>query len=326
VELLVSEVPGWALALLAFAFGAVWGSFFNVAIHRWPRGQSVVRPPSTCPHCGARIPGRLNLPLVGYFLLRGRTACCGQPLSARYPIVEALGAVLALAMVQRYVLQAPPSTPLVPALLIALCYFAFAGGLLIATFVDLEHMEIPDEVSLPGAALGLLTAVYRDPPGPEAAAIGAGGGFLLVQVLFVWTYRALLGRRGMGEGDSKLLLMIGAFIGWQGAAFALFAGAAQGLVVALIGLATGRSLTPEREDDAPATAAGESAPGESDEGDADADEELDDSEMPPSWVGHTKLPFGPFLALGALEYLFFGDVLVPAWLQLSQRVLGAISG
>jgi leader peptidase (prepilin peptidase)/N-methyltransferase len=304
--LLVSEIPRGLIALAAFVFGAAWGSFFNVAIYRWPRGLSVVRPESHCPHCRGRIPARLNIPIFGYLILRGKTACCGRPLSARYPIVEALGALLCVAVAERFISGADPNSSLLNATLMALCYFAFAGGLLVATFVDLEHMEIPDEVSLPGAALGLLTAAYRDPPGAEAAAIGAGGGFLLVQVLFVWTYEGVFGRRGMGEGDSKLLLMIGAFIGWQGAAFSLFAGAAQGLVVAVFGLLTGRRLMPELSPQEP-DVAGEHEP---------ANEAPEHSDPPPTWIGHLKLPFGPFLALGALEYLFFGDTLVEAWLRL----------
>lgn len=307
-NVLVSEVPKALLAVVAFVFGAAWGSFFNVAIYRWPRGLSVVRPPSHCPYCRARIPGRLNLPIVGYFILGGKTACCGKPLSARYPIVEALGALLCLAVTQRFVISADPSTPLLGAALIALSYFAFAGGLLVATFVDLERMEIPDEVSLPGAALGLVTATFRDPPGAEAAVLGAGAGYLLVQVLFVWSYEAVFGRRGMGEGDSKLMLMIGAFLGWQGAAFALFAGAAQGLVVAIYGLLAGKRLAPEPPpDEAPEVEAEVEPP----------------SEPPAAWVGHMKLPFGPFLALGALEYLFFGDTLLGTWLGLFENAFSA---
>lgn len=308
--LVVADVPSWLIALLAFLFGAVWGSFFNVAIYRWPLGLSVVRPPSHCPQCHARIPAWLNFPIFGYFILRGKTACCGNPLSPRYPLVEAISAVLCVAIARHFIIAADPMTPLLNASLMALCYFAFAGGLVIATFVDLDHMEIPDEVSLPGAALGLLTAVYRDPPGLEAIVIGAGGGFLLIQVVFVWGYEAIFGRRGMGEGDSKLLLMIGAFLGWQGAGFSLFAGAAQGLVVACVMLLVGKSLTPTHTSEEPEN----EAPGEE-----DAHTLEGDSEPPPKWFGHLKLPFGPFLALGALEYLFFGDVLVPAWLDLAQR-------
>jgi leader peptidase (prepilin peptidase)/N-methyltransferase len=337
VELVVSDLPGWIIAAVAFAFGACWGSFFNVAIYRWPRGLSVIKPASHCPTCRARIPLRHNIPIVGYLLLRGKTACCGTPLSPRYPIVESLGAVLCLAVAERYIIAADPSTPLWSAALVAFCYFAFAGGLLVATFVDLEHMEIPDEVSLPGAALGLATAVFRDPPGAEAAAIGAGAGYLLIQVLFVWTYEALLGRRGMGEGDSKLLLMIGAFIGWQGAAFSLFAGAAQGLLVAAYALLTGNPLAPtlalhdedeqdqgEHEPSAQPAATPESAAANADHVAATASPHVHEDDPPPKWFGHLKLPFGPFLALGALEYLFFGDLLVDAWLGLAQRAVRAL--
>ena len=223
--------------------------------------------------------------------------------------------MLCVAVFERFVIGTDPGTPLVRASLIALCYFAFVGGLLVATFVDLEHMEIPDEVSLPGAALGLLTAVYRDPPGAESAAIGAGGGYLLIQLLFVWTYEALLGRRGMGEGDSKLLLMIGAFVGWQGAAFALFAGAAQGLLVAVYALVTGKSLGPQEEHEHEHEHAHEH---EHEEETRTAEHEHShQSDPPPAWIGHLKLPFGPFLALGALEYLFFGDTLVDTWVNLA---------
>lgn len=304
MELLVSDVPVWLVLTSAFAFGAIWGSFFNVAIYRWPREMSVVRPPSTCPSCQAPVAARYNVPILGYLLLRGRAACCGAPLSPRYPVVEALSGVLCLAIAQRYIVSAIDETPLWVASLTALAYFAFVGGLIIATFVDLEFMEIPDEVSLPGAALGLATAVFRDPPGAEAAALGAGGGFLIIQLLFVWSYEHLTGRRGMGEGDSKLLMMIGAFLGWQGALFAVFAGAAQGLLTFVLTRVT-RLIA--GEPDAPAADSGE--PAASDE---------DDEEPAPQYWGHFKLPFGPFLALGALEYLFFGEVAVDAWVRLVQ--------
>lgn len=322
MQVLASEVPSWFVASVAFVFGAAWGSFFNVAIHRWPQDMSVVSPPSHCPSCHARIPARFNLPIVGYFLLRGRTACCGQPLSPRYPMVEVLGAVLCAALAHRYIVGAPDGTTLLHASLLTLCYFAFAGGLLIATFVDLTYMEIPDEVSLPGAALGLATAVWRVPPGVESAALGAGGGFLMLQLLFVWGYERLTGRRGMGEGDSKLLMMIGAFLGWQGALFALFAGAGQGLLVAVVGLARGVPLAPTpppRDTDTPDAPVPDVAAGEP----HPSGGQVAGSDPPPRWIGHMKLPFGPFLALAALEYLFFGPALTEAWFHLVDAGLSA---
>src|SRR5690606_13576084 len=176
---------------------------------------------SHCPSCEAPISWFRNVPILGYALLRGRAACCGARLSPRYALVEMLSAVLCMALAERYRVLAPPESAWDTAALLTLVYFAFVGALVIATLVDLEWMEIPDEVSLPGAALGLATAALRPEPGAAAAALGAGGGFLVVQLVFVWSYERLTGRRGMGEGDSKLLMMIGAFLGWRGALFAL---------------------------------------------------------------------------------------------------------
>jgi leader peptidase (prepilin peptidase)/N-methyltransferase len=346
LDLLTRDLPPWLLLAAACAFGAIWGSFFNVAIYRWPRDLSVVRPPSTCPACQKPIAARHNIPIFGYFLLRGRAACCGAPLSPRYPAVEALSAVLCIAIVQRFIVNAPENTTLLRASMSALAYFFFAGGLLIATFVDLEFMEIPDEVSLPGAALGLASAVFRDQPGAEAAALGAGGGYLLIQLVFVWSYEHLTGRRGMGEGDSKLLLMIGAFLGWQGALFAVFAGAGQGLLTYIMTRITGVGLPLEASGDRPqpdgqadgvgvqphvltpmaAEAAGaprvgptagkQRAPAA--DGGSDAAQDVAHDEPPANYWGHLKLPFGPFLALGALEYLFFGEQLIEFWLRVTQ--------
>jgi leader peptidase (prepilin peptidase)/N-methyltransferase len=180
-----------------------------------------------------------------------------------------------------------------------LLYFTFAGGLLIATFVDLEWMEIPDEVSLPCAALGLLSAPFRAEPGVWSAAVGAGAGYLVVQLVFVWGYERIAGRRGMGEGDSKLLLMIGAFLGWRGALFSVVAGSLQGLVYAIIALVAGRKLSPridERVIDGEVVAGYE--------------------EEEASRIGLLKLPFGPFLALGALEYLLAGDAILSWYFDL----------
>lgn len=293
--MLASEIPRWFLWTTAFVWGATWGSFFNVAIYRWPRGMSVVRPASRCPECGKPIRAWQNIPIVGWLALRGTSACCGTRISARYPAVELLGAVLSVAIAELWIGRAPLGTPLLNASIEALLYFVFAGGLLIATFVDLDWMEIPDEVSLPCAALGLLSAPLRSEPGVWAAAVGAGASYLVVQLVFVWGYEHIAGRRGMGEGDSKLLMMIGAFIGWKGALFSVVAGSLQGLVYAAIALVTGRKLTPTIED---RVIEGEviEAPDEAD----------------PSRVGQLKLPFGPFLALGALEYLLAGDQIL-AW-------------
>jgi leader peptidase (prepilin peptidase) / N-methyltransferase len=296
----VSDFPPALYRITALLFGALWGSFFNVAIYRWPCGMSVVKPASHCPHCGARVRWYLNVPIVGYLVLRGRAGCCGAKLTPRYVWVELLSGVLALAIVERFVLRIEPDAALAPALLEALLYFAFAGGLVIATFVDLEWMEIPDEVSLPGAALGLATVGLRGDPGALPAAVGAGVGFLIVQVMFVWGYELLTGRRGMGEGDAKLLLMIGAFLGWEAVLFALIAGSFQGLIVAGLATALGVPLVPSLAQEA--IDPGEAPP-------ADAAQAEDAPRSAPMMV------FGPMLALSALEFLFFCDA-VARWVAL----------
>ncbi len=310
--MLAADLPPWFVRGLAFVFGALWGSFFNVAIYRWPRDMSVVAPPSHCPPCGAPVRPYHNVPIFGWLFLRGKAACCGAALSPRYPLVELLSALLCVALAERFVVNADPYAPIGPRAIEALVYFLFVGGLLVATFVDLEWMEIPDEVSLPGAALGLATVELRDAPGATDAAVGAGLGYLGVQVLFVWAYERAFGRRGMGEGDSKLLLMIGAFLGWQGALFAVVAGSMQGLVVAGIGLATGRGLTPVRAEADSDTEADSETDADSE---AEADSETDSGRPPhdheaDARTARLRIPFGPFLALGAIEFLFFGPALV----------------
>jgi leader peptidase (prepilin peptidase)/N-methyltransferase len=307
--ILASDIPPWLVRVVAFAFGAVWGSFFNVAIYRWPREMSVVTPPSHCPACGERISAGRNVPILGWLLLRGKAACCGAPINPRYPLVELISAVLAVALTERFIVGAAVDVELWRASVEAAVYFTFVGGLVVASFVDLDFMEIPDEVSLPGAALGLATVTLRDMPGPADAAIGAGVGFLLVQVVFVWSYERLAGRRGMGEGDSKLLMMIGAFLGWQGVLVSLVLGAFQGLVVAGLFIALGRKYEPpglaeweamEREREG----------NETDNGNGNGNGDDDEP------VGQLKIPYGPFLALGALEFLFFGQYLVDRYLEL----------
>ena len=173
---ILSDLPPWLFRAAAFVFGALWGSFFNVAIYRWPREMSVVSPPSHCPHCKAPIPAHRNVPILGYLLLRGRTACCRKKLNARYMLVELASGLLCVAIVERFLVGQPGHVPLSEVVMSPVLFFAFAGGLLIATFVDLEWMEIPDEVSLGGTALGLGTVMLR-PDGPDAAdlALGAGG-------------------------------------------------------------------------------------------------------------------------------------------------------
>ncbi|HKJ87584.1 MAG TPA: prepilin peptidase, partial [Gammaproteobacteria bacterium] len=127
-----------ALSAVAFIFGSVVGSFLNVCIHRVPRGVSVVSPPSSCPACGARVPFYHNVPILSWFVLRGRCSSCGEPFSARYPLVEFMTGAAAALVAWKF--GPEPAT---------LAYFAFVAALIVITFIDLDHKIIPDVISLP---------------------------------------------------------------------------------------------------------------------------------------------------------------------------------
>lgn len=130
-----------------FVFGCITGSFLNVCIHRMPLGQSVISPPSHCPHCKYSIPWFLNIPLVTWLYLRGKCANCRAPISPRYFFVELLTGVLFVACW----LVAARTSPL-----LAVVYCVFVSGLLVATFIDFEHFIIPDEITIGGMVAGFL--------------------------------------------------------------------------------------------------------------------------------------------------------------------------
>lgn len=213
-----------------FVFGALLGSFLNVCILRIPLGQSIVHPPSRCASCGLRIPGFLNLPIFGYFLLRGRARCCGAHLDPRYPQVEAGTACALTALWLLY----PPQLFAVYALLVT--------GLIIASGVDLDYLVIPDALTMGGVAVGIsLSYLVPSLQGKEDAvdamirsalsASLAGGSLWLVAKTASW----LLQKEAMGLGDAKLLAALGAFLGWQSLPFILavssFIGTAVGIAI-----------------------------------------------------------------------------------------------
>jgi leader peptidase (prepilin peptidase)/N-methyltransferase len=308
----MNEVPLWFQRAVAIALGLVWGSFLNVVIHRSPRGMSVVSPPSHCPSCGKPIRAADNVPVLGYLLLRGRARCCGARLSPRYPLVELIGGALSLAVVEVVIRALPGDTSVARAGAIYVADLALCLGLVAAAFIDAEHMYLPDTITLGGTVLGVATATLRGLPFVDAL-VGAGAGFVGIWLPFVVLYTRLRGRAGMGLGDAKLTMLAGAWFGWWGAAFVLLAGAVQGTVAAVVILAVkGRIDEPEavkadREELQRAAA----------EGDDEAREALArDPLAAPQGEGFTqaRLPFGPFLILACLEFLFVGERLLAAYL------------
>jgi leader peptidase (prepilin peptidase)/N-methyltransferase len=224
-------------SIFVLLVGLILGSFLNVCIYRLPVGQSVVTPRSRCPGCGKLIVWYQNIPVLSWFLLRGRCAGCSAPISFRYPFVEALSgaAVLALWLVFGY----QPAFPIAA---------AFVLAMIALFFTDLDHQLLPDAITLTGFATGLAVS-WVNPflvgegwariwASLSGAAVGAG---LLWGVGAV--YGKLRGVEAMGMGDVKMMAMVGAFTGIGGVLFTIFAASLVGAVVgvALIPL-RGRSM------------------------------------------------------------------------------------
>lgn len=313
----VEDFPPWFLRGLAIAMGLIWGSFLNVVIYRVPRGLSVVNPPSHCPACGEQIKAWLNVPVLSYLVLRGRAACCRAKVSPRYPLVEAIGGLLSFAVMEAVVLRLPAPILLSDAAAIYVAYFAVGLGLVAATFIDLEHMILPDSITYGGTIIGLATFSLR---GMEIAdsAFGAVVGFLAVWVPFVLVYKRVRGVAGMGIGDAKLLMLAGAWFAWDGALMVLGGAAAQGtLVTIVLLLVRGKIEEPEavrREREEDLAALEEMTPEER----AEAEREMEDDPLasePEEGLGRLRIPFGPFLALTILEFMLFGQDLIEAYVD-----------
>jgi len=204
------------VAVVAAVAGLLIGSFLNVVAYRLPRGESLSHPGSRCPGCGAPIAPYDNIPVVSWLLLRGRCRRCGEPISIRYPLVEATTAVLyALVVVAKD-----------DALGIALGLL-LVTALVPITLIDLELRLIPNRITLPAAVAAVLAAVILDVsfvPEQLIAGAAAGGFFLLA---------ALAYPRGMGMGDVKLAGMLGLYLG-RAVAPAIFAGLIAGVVVGAV--------------------------------------------------------------------------------------------
>ena len=207
---------------LAGLFGLVIGSFLNVAIHRVPRGESIVWPGSRCPACGTEIKATDNLPVLSFLLLRGRCRSCKAPISVRYPAVEALTCVLFVAAAYEFGF----GLPLISALVLICALIVLAG-------IDLEHRLLPNVIVAPAAILGLAISVLQDPERwwvYLASSVAIAGGLLAL---------ALAYPGGMGMGDVKMGGMLGAFLGPY-AALAIFLGAVVGAATAGVLMAAGR--------------------------------------------------------------------------------------
>jgi leader peptidase (prepilin peptidase)/N-methyltransferase len=273
--------------LLCALFGLVLGSFATCAGHRLAHGGSILTPArSYCPACRTPLTWRENIPLLGWLMLRGRCRFCGTAIPARYPLTELASGVFAL-------LAGLTFGP-TPHLLAAL---AFATLFLVLSLIDLETMLLPDALTLSGALAALacsalLPRLWTLGIGWQASLLGAGlggGGIWLI----AWLYRRIRGMDGMGLGDAKLMLLVGALLGPLAVPVTLVLGAVFALPFGLA--AARRNAGAEAEDD------------ENDEG---------DDERVGGYGLLTAVPFGPFLCAAALLHLLAGPYLLHWWLGL----------
>lgn len=301
--MILHDLPPVFVRAVAACLGLLWGSFLNVVIYRAPREMSVVRPGSHCPACGEPVKPWDNVPVLSYLFLGGKARCCGAKLSARYPLVELLGGYIGLGIVNLVLERLPLDTSLARASAIFVAHFAVSLALVAAAFIDFEHMYLPDTITYGGALLGLGTASLRD-MGFVESGFGAAVGFALVWVPFILLYGKLAGRPGMGLGDAKLVALAGAWFGWRGALFVLFAGAIQGVLAAgAVYLVRGKIEEPEavRKDR-------EELERLAAEGDEEAKQLLEEDPLLADRAdeGLGKMPFGPFLIMAFMELLLFG--------------------
>src|ERR1700738_4490388 len=217
-----------AFTLWVFAVGAVVGSFLNVVIARVPKGRSIVSPGSRCPRCGSPIAWYDNIPVLSWILLRARCRNCGLPISPRYPLVEVLTGVLAVAVVQRV---GPSWT--------AVGYFAFAATLVALAYIDLDTWLLPHQITWPLLALGLASPLWNRELTWIESFIGAAAGFALFAAIALLGEK-LLKKETMGWGDVWLLAAIGAWLGWPALLPVVLLSAVQGSVVGIVLLLLGR--------------------------------------------------------------------------------------
>ena len=274
IDSIEAKMP-FFIPLCVFIFGAIWGSFLNVCIYRIPQGHSILWPPSSC-QCGKRIPFYFNIPVIAWFMLKGKAACCEEKLSFRYPLVEALtGTLFVFSWLNHQSI-------------VGMVGMLFIAILIAATFIDLDHMIIPDIFSIGGMLLGVMVSIFI----PELHGFSQGGieahwyswiesmlGIFVGTSMIYWIAtigEIILKKPAMGEGDVKFLAAIGAFTGWQGALFSLFGGAFIGTIIILPYLLIQQLKQPKEPK-------------------------------------LQELPFGPFLAIGAIVYFLWLNNFVDAY-------------
>lgn len=242
------------LSLFFFLLGLCLGSFYNVCIIRYLNKKSIIWPSSHCPKCGHKLKWWENIPLLSFVLLRGKCSSCKQKISWLYPLVELISGLLTWGLWLKFGFS-----------LSFLFYLILFGILLVASFIDLSSFLLPDILTLPGACLALLFSFWLPSPGVKSAFLGSVTGFLLFLIIqkgYKWTK----GVDGLGGGDVKLMLMLGAITGLKGLLPMIFVSALLALVGSIFFWIKGK-VSKE----------------------------------------NTAIPYGPFLSLATILYVFSGE-------------------
>ncbi len=227
------------LQCLAIALGACIGSFLNVVIYRVPAGLSILHPPSRCPHCFRQLAPRDNIPIIGWFLIRGKCRYCHTPVSWRYPAIELLTALLFWSVAAYFGSSLPVLT---------LCFYAaFLSWLLALSMIDIDTMTLPNSLTQSGLVLGLIYQISLASMGsgdrlsfPNQIIFGIGGAVLGIWLLDIMRVagRVFLQKEAMGGGDPKLMAMIGMWLGWQNVLLTILIASAIGTFFGAIALLT----------------------------------------------------------------------------------------
>lgn len=287
---------------------ACFGSFANVVIYRVPEHKSIIYPPSTCPKCGSRIKPYDNIPVLSWLILRGKCRKCKNPISKQYPLVEGVCGIFGFLLCYQIFGQNADILFLDGVfwrlMLLFFGELVFLIGCLSLAIIDIERTEIPPEIALPVAVLGVIVAFALPETWPYTtlphhiawsdSLLGAGIGGALI-VLIIAVYYLLTKRVGMGGGDIWMLVMIGAFLGWQSLPFIFLASSVQGIVAAVIAIMLGKKQQTQDEQGLFRN---------------DVAAEINEAPLPET-TGKLAVPYGPFLALAAAEYVFLGRYLLP---------------
>lgn len=266
------------LSVFAFALGACIASFLNVVIWRVPRGESIVSPPSHCPKCGAAIRWFQNIPVVSWIALRGRCANCRASISPRYVVVEALGGILFLAVFLRYgtLWRFEPEGLFVIAVM-----WTWVALMIVGSFIDFDHKLLPDFTTVGGMALGLFCAMVH------VFVFGRPWGYVTWSAIglvfgfgLLWLVRFFgskaFGREAMGLGDVFLMGAVGAMCGPVAVLVTLILSSTLGAVVGLVSVAASKSHRGR----------------------------------------FVEIPYGPYICLGCIVWMFGGSELVRAYLGM----------